>query len=95
MGGFYERLVATVKLALKISPVSDDISEVLTPAHFLVLRRLSAEPTHGVASDVSSQLTLQLRFKAMRSTLNSFWNVWRTEYLSSLRDDYRSARYAG
>ena len=70
-----------------------DMEEPLTPSHLIMGRRIRNLPDHLSHLDDtededfspdSSQLTR--RMKHLSSTLNHFWNRWRSEYLSELRE---------
>ena len=70
-----------------------DVEEPLTPSHLIVGRRIRNLPDHLCHLDDiedeefspdSTQLTW--RMKHLGTTLNHFWNRWRSEYLSELRE---------
>jgi len=72
---------------------ADDMEEPLTPSHLMVGRRILNLPDHlshlddlkdEEFSPDSTQLTR--RMKHLCNTLNHFWNRWRSEYLSELRE---------
>ena len=65
--------------------------EPFTPSHLLCGRRITSlpypiadndpsDPDYGSASDMRQQITMQARI------LEHFWNRWRHEYLTSLRE---------
>ena len=65
--------------------------EVLTPSHLLTGRRLST-----LCSDVPSnckvdntQYSLHKRYMYLMRLLSHFWNRWRKEYLTNLRESHR------
>ena len=74
-------------------PSNDDNDMILTPAHFLIGRRLTALPTRF---DIrcASQLSIDLPnlHNAIRRMKNVFWNSWRRTYITSLREHYASKR---
>ena len=126
MGGFYERLVGTTKMALKksigkqkltsiqlqttlaeveailnsrpLTYVGDDINDqnVLTPQHFLSLKTNHGLPDVGDKDEdlndpdylqkKDSASTLLETWKKGNRYLNEFWDVWRNQYLTSLRE---------
>ncbi len=78
-----------------------DLEEALTPSHLIVGRRILNLPDHiGYLCDSTddeefsiNSTQLAKRVKHLSSTLNHFWNQWRTEYLAELRiAHYHSAK---
>lgn len=72
---------------------SDDVEEPLTPSHLIVGRRILNLPDHlSYMCDLEdSEFTLDSnqatnRVKHLNNILNHFWNRWRREYLSELRE---------
>ena len=72
---------------------SDDMEEPLTPSHLIVGRRILNLPDHlSYMCDLDdSEFTLDTnqatnRVKHLNNILNHFWNRWRREYLSELRE---------
>lgn len=72
---------------------SSDIEEPLTPSHLIVGRRILNFPDHlSYMCDLEdSEFTLDSqqannRIKHLNNILNHFWNRWRKEYLSKLRE---------
>ena len=70
-----------------------DLEEPLTPSHLLVGRRLLNLPDHlgyvNTPTDEDFELTNEQmtgRVRFLVSTVNQFWERWRTEYLSELRE---------
>ncbi len=70
-----------------------DMEEPLTPPHLIVGRRIHNLPDHLSHRDDlkdkefslnSTQLTRRMKYLA--NVLNHFWNRWRNEYLSELRE---------
>lgn len=115
-GGFWERMVRTVKATLRrvlgrscldydslstvlaqaeaavnsrpLTFVSSDAGELmpLTPAHFLIGRRLTSLPPFRETAEVKSTAETQTRLWRRRTGLvDSFWQRWRREYLLQLR----------
>ena len=124
MGGFYERLIGTVKRALRKSIgrlslnliqlhtvlleveamvnsrplvyVSDEIEEILTPAHFLSLSATLSLPQ--VADDADPEFLNQMSsagqllniWRTGQKRLDGFWKSWKNDYLASLRERQQS-----
>ena len=122
-GGFWERLVRSVKTCLKrilgkasltfeelttmlaeveavlnsrpLSYVDSDDSEPqpLTPAHFLVGKRLTSLPPKTMlppsqATNVSRE-DMCRRWRYRQRLLTSFWNSWRKDYLMDLKSAHK------
>ena len=77
-----------------LSYMSDEVDgEVLTPSHLLVGRRLLTLPT-GVETnlkldDSDKEYALSKRFLHLTRLLSHFWNRWRREYLTDLRETHK------
>ena len=77
-----------------LSYMSDEADgEVLTPSHLLVGRRLLSLPT-GMGNnlkldDNDNQYALSKRFLHLTRLLSHFWNRWRREYLTDLRETHK------
>ena len=96
--------LAEIEAVINSRPLSylspDDVEEPLTPSHLLVGRRLLNLPDHlGYSDDHEDEefstdvVTLSWRMKHLNTTLNHFWNRWRSEYLCELREaHYHSTR---
>ena len=96
--------VTEIEAVINSRPLSyvsaEDLEEPLTPSHLLVGRRILNLPDHlgylyGPDDEEFSVDSVQLtrRMKYLNNTLNHFWNRWRTEYLSELREAHvHSAR---
>lgn len=121
-GGFYERMVRTVKVALRktlgkssltldhlqtvlteiegmvnsrpITYVASDSDEpnALTPAHFLLGKRLTSLPSVKLHLDtnISSRKILIKAFNYRERLMRSFWSRWKNEYLLNLRSAHSS-----
>ena len=113
-GGFFERMVKSVKLCFKkclrnarlnfeemltvltdveavlnsrpLSFVFDEMEEPLTPSHLVVGRRILTAQSR--TNDVVVDDNLSKRAKFLERILNHFWNRWRTEYLTQLREQH-------
>lgn len=122
-GGFYERMVRTVKVALrktlgKSSLTIDQLQtllteiegmvnsrpityvgseaeepEALTPAHFLLGKRISSLPSVRLHfdSNISSRKCLINAFNYREKLMRSFWSRWKNEYLLNLRSAHLSS----
>lgn len=122
-GGFWERLVRSVKTCLRkilgkaslsfeelttilteveavlnsrpLSYVHEEASEPqpLTPAHFLVGKRLTSLPQKTLLPP--SQITtvsredMGKRWRYRQRLLTSFWNSWRKDYLMDLKSAHK------
>ncbi|KAL5488551.1 hypothetical protein EMCRGX_G017505, partial [Ephydatia muelleri] len=93
-GGFYERLVGSVKRCLKKEP--------LTPAHLLTGYRLLGLPDpHSVLEQDADfvvsgdRSSITTRMEYTRRLLRHFWKRWRSEYLISLRDTHKYTNITG
>ncbi|XP_028416132.1 uncharacterized protein LOC114539721 [Dendronephthya gigantea] len=63
-------------------------SEPLTPSHLLVGRRLKSMPD-GVVGEESDEEYCSKRFRYLCRKKQHFWNRWRKEYLTDLREFHR------
>lgn len=95
----FEELITVlteVEAVLNSRPLTFVYSEVsepspLTPAHFLVGKRLTTLPRSEPPSIVSaSSLDIQRRWKHRQKVTDHFWNRWRREYLNELRSAHHS-----
>ncbi|GFQ76926.1 integrase catalytic domain-containing protein [Trichonephila clavata] len=72
-----------------ITYIYDDPSEPspLTPAHFLIGKRLLYLPVTRVSREdlTGSRPSLLKRYRHQQNLLNQFWNRWRKHYFLSLR----------
>lgn len=71
---------------------SDDIEQPLTPSHLLVGRRIMDFPDHLCEEPEDYEMTpdvLTKRARHLENTLTHFWNRWRKEYLTELRESHR------
>jgi hypothetical protein len=114
-GGFWERMVKSVKACLKrvlgqsclrfeelstvlaeveavlnsrpLTPVYDDALDPspLTPAHFLIGRRIASLPGEVEEDRVRTSPNLRKRWRYCQTLINEFWKRWHIEYLRQLR----------
>ena len=86
-----------IELILNSKPlthVSDDITDdILTPNHVLFGRRLPLSNENeeqrdlNVIPDTAEELTDRMRYT--QKLIERFWNMWRNDYLLSLREQMR------
>ncbi|XP_075743772.1 uncharacterized protein LOC142802692 [Rhipicephalus microplus] len=120
-GGFWERLVRSVKVALRkvlgrsslsfeelttvlyeveavinsrpLTFTYDDAQEPepLSPAHFLVGRKLTTLPPHHLPAEIpGGDAHISRRWKYRSAMAEGFWRRWRREYLLELRSAHLS-----
>ena len=123
-GGFFERLVKSVKLSLKkclrnarlnyeelsttlveveavlnsrpLTYVYDEFEEPLTPSHLVIGRRILSMQSKNYSINVPhTQQVLSRRAKFLQRILDHFWNRWRSEYLTQLREQHRGSKRVG
>ena len=63
--------------------VSEESMETITPAHFLILQRIT-RPADAERSEV--QMTIPVRLRRIQESLNRLWITWKEEYIKSLRE---------
>ncbi|KAK5856900.1 hypothetical protein PBY51_010180 [Eleginops maclovinus] len=122
-GGFWERLVRSVKTCLKkvlgraslnfeemctvlteveatlnsrpLTFVHNEVDEPqpLTPAHFLVGKRLTSLPPKPFPAETqhptANKAEITRRWKYRQRLTTSFWNAWRKDYLLDLKSAHR------
>ena len=69
----------------------DEVSaEVLTPSHLMHGRRITSLPDgHGDKGESSNRSNSIARFKYLSTILEHFWNRWKKEYLTNLREFHK------
>lgn len=72
---------------------TDDLEEPLTPSHLIVGHRLLSLPVSQTARDpTSTKATVARRAVYLNQLLRRFWNQWRREYVTSLRESHRMSK---
>ena len=70
--------------------VFDEMNEPLTPSQLSIGRRILSTSTDTAQRQVQADFAaLARRAKFLQQTLNHFWNRWRSEYLTELREHHR------
>ena len=69
----------------------DELSEPLTPSHLIMGRRILSRH-HVAAKESVSRECLTSRAKFLDRVLGHFWNRWRSEYLTELREYHHHQR---
>ena len=64
--------------------------EVLTPSHLLFGRRMNTMPDMVVEDEEEGESKYTRRFRYLSVRLAHFWNRWRREYLTDLREFHRN-----
>ena len=91
-----QTLICEIEAILNNRPIgvdfNDDMEDVLTPNHLVFGRRL--EPTNDASPARTSptersNVNLVRRRKVIEKILNHFWERWRLEYVTSLREFQR------
>jgi hypothetical protein len=67
--------------------VYDDDLEPLTPSQLVIGRRLLTNPNNGTTNEqFHDRKVITKREKHLQKILNHFWNRWRREYVTELRE---------
>ena len=79
---------------------TEELEEPLTPSHLLVGHRIfnMPQPNYSGDEDYENDVPatgLTQRFKYLNTVLTHFWNRWRKEYLSELREGHRYSKKNG
>ena len=96
----YEELltgVTEVELILNSRPLTyisaTDLDEPITPSHLLTGRRLLDLPDYLCQKkgdeDYNCTYSISQRMNHLNNILDHFWNRWRREYLTELRENHR------
>ena len=89
-----QTLVHEIETILNNRPIctdyGDDIEDVLTPNHLVFGRRLESTNIHRM--DDQTEDKPNRRAQQLERMLEHFWSIWRTEYLTSLRETHSSAK---
>ena len=102
-GGFFERIVQLLKrclrklVGLNLRPLTyisaTDLDEPITPSHLLTGRRLLDLPDYLCQKkgdeDYNCTYSISQRMNHLNNILDHFWNRWRREYLTELRENHR------
>ena len=124
-GGFFERLVKSVKRCLKkvvrnarltyeelltvlieiegvlnsrpLTYVYDDDLQPLTPSQLVIGRRLLTNRNSVITEteQIQDRRVITKREKHLQKILNHFWNRWRREYVTELREHHRRKNTKG
>ena len=87
-------VLTEVENTLNLRPLTylyDELGEALTPSHLLYGHRLSAL-SEGIDSEVepdNDEGKLSKRFLYLTKLLTHFWNRWRREYMTDLREYHK------
>ena len=93
---FYELQVVITETELIVNsrPLSqlydDDIDEILTPNHLLFGRKLYQANPFVHTLDDEDNVNICKRVNHLDSVIEHFWNRWKSEYVTSLREYQKS-----
>ena len=94
-----QTLASEIELILNNRPIGDDydddVEEVLTPNHLIFGRMLSTSGDQQFLSGVHTGGNLAKRKRALNTIIDHFWNRWRREYVTSLREVQRLHKRGG
>ena len=95
-----QTLIAEIEGILNNRPIcqdyDDEIENVLTPNHLLYGRRLeSVNEKNSCKVDGEDRPELGKREKHLTQLLTYFWDVWRKEYLTALRESQKLSNTKG
>lgn len=93
---FDELLTAVIEIegTLNSRPLTysyDEIDEeVLTPSHLIYGRRIKSLPDENIEEAEENETSCSRRFRHVTLRLAHFWNRWRKEYLTDLREFHKA-----
>ena len=93
-----QTLVCEIEMILNNRPIGvdydDDQEDILTPNHLVFGRRLNATNEDGCSTMSTNEdnRLLGKRKKVLDKMLSHFWERWRKEYVTSLRDYQRTSK---
>ena len=94
-----QTFVAEIEFILNNRPIGadydDDVDEVLTPNHLIFGRTVSSTGEQRVLTNMREDESLSKRTRGIESMLNHFWNRWRLEYVTALREVHRPFKGQG
>ena len=95
-----QTLAAEIELILNNRPIDadydDDVEEVLTPNHLIVGRMLSTTGDENLVTNFKEdENSLSKRKQALEMVLDNFWDRWRREYITGLRELQRVRKRGG
>lgn len=64
--------------------------EILTPSHLMFGRRIKTMPDEVIEDEEEGETRYTKRFRYLSIRLAHFWNRWRREYLTNLREFHRN-----